>query len=68
MSELGEVRTQFSEFLTQLKEVIEQTRKRAARLWDLKLRSEEDLETCLEEVDTLLLRLRTVRMISLTCT
>jgi hypothetical protein len=53
MPDLGEVRTQLSEFLIQLKEAIEQIRKRAARLWNLKLRSEDDLEKCLQEVDSL---------------
>jgi hypothetical protein len=53
LPELGEVRTQLSEFLTQLKDAIEQIRNRAMRLWDMELHSEDDLETCLEDVDTL---------------
>ena len=53
MPQLAEVRAQLSEFLTQLKNAIEQIRKRALHLWNLKLRSEEDLENCLEEVDSL---------------
>jgi len=53
LPELGEVRTQLSAFLTQLKDAVEQIRERLMRLLNMELRSEEDLETCLEEVDTL---------------
>jgi len=53
MAELGEVRTQLSQFLGQLKDAVDQIVKRASHLWNLSLRSHEDLDSCLEEVDSL---------------
>ena len=53
MPELGEVRAQLSESLRKIKSSIEKTVKRAGQLWKLKLKSLEDLELCLEEIDAL---------------
>lgn len=54
MPELAEVRAQLSECLRKIKNSIEQVVKRASRLWNIKLRSEEDLDTSLEEIDALI--------------
>jgi hypothetical protein len=54
MQELGEVRTNLSQFLGQLKDAVEQIVKRAERLWNLRLRSIEDLDSCVQEVESLL--------------
>ena len=53
MPELGEVRTQLAQFMAQLKETIEQTRKRAKHLWKVAIGSEEEMESHLEEIDFL---------------
>jgi hypothetical protein len=53
LQELGEVRTQLSQFVSHVKEAIEQIVKRAERLWNLRLRSAEDLDNSLEEIDSL---------------
>jgi hypothetical protein len=53
LRELAEVRTQLSQFQAQLKEAIDQAVKRAERLWNLRLRTVEDLDTSLEEIDSL---------------
>lgn len=53
MPDLAEARTQLSQFLSQLKNATEQIRKRAMRLWNITLRSIEDVEQSLEEVNTL---------------
>jgi hypothetical protein len=53
LQELGEVRTQLALFVSQVKEAIEQIVKRAERLWNLRLRSAEDLDNSLEEIDSL---------------
>lgn len=55
LPELMERRTQLSEALARIKAAIEEVVKRASRLWDKKLRSVEDLESCLEEVDALIM-------------
>lgn len=53
MPELGEVRERLSEFLKLVKRGVEQTEKRAGRLWNTRLHSQEELEAFLEEVDAL---------------
>ena len=63
LQELGEVRTQLSQFLIQVKEAIEQIVKRAERLWNLRLRSAEDMDNSLEEIDLSSQLLKTVQKI-----
>jgi hypothetical protein len=53
LPELGDVRTALSESLSSIKEAEEKQVKRATRLWNVKLRSIEDLESSLEEIDSL---------------
>jgi len=54
LPELIERRTQLSDALAKIKAAIEDVVERASRLWDKKLRSLDDLETCLEEIDALI--------------
>jgi hypothetical protein len=52
--ELGEVRTELSQFQALLRESLEQLLKRAQRLWNTRIRSVEDLDTQSQEVEALL--------------
>ena len=54
LPELTELRAQLSEATAKIKAAIEAVVKRASRLWNVKLRAVEDLETCLEEIDALI--------------
>jgi hypothetical protein len=54
LPDLAEVRTELSASLTSIKASEEKTVKRAMRLWNEKIRSIEDVETCRREVDSLL--------------
>ena len=53
MPEIGEVRGRLSETLTKMKEIESGILKRASKLWESKLRSAEELENLLTEVDAL---------------
>lgn len=53
LEELAEVRTNLSQFQTQLKEAVERTVKRAEHLWKIRLCTVEDLDGCLEEIESL---------------
>jgi hypothetical protein len=53
LQELAEVRTSLSQFQSQLKEAVDQTVKRAERLWNMKLRTVDDLDSCLVEIESL---------------
>ena len=51
--EIGDLRTQLSQFLTQIKDGVDQLVKRAQRLWNMHIRSVEDLDNCLQEIESL---------------
>lgn len=53
LAELGATRTQLSTFMIKLKDTEAATVKRAASLWQTKLRSEDDIERLLAEVESL---------------
>lgn len=53
MSELAEVRTQLSQFTVQLKEAVDQIIRRLEEIWNLTIESNEDLDHCIAEVDSL---------------
>ena len=53
MPEIGEIRTRVSETLIKMKSAEEALKKRASKLWDTKLHSENDIESLLSEVDAL---------------
>lgn len=53
LAELGATRTQLSAFMTKLKDVENAVVKRASGLWQTKLRSEDDIEQLLAEVESL---------------
>jgi hypothetical protein len=51
--EIGDLRTQLSQFLTQIREGVDQLVKRARRLWNMHVKSVEDLDNCLQEIESL---------------
>lgn len=51
--EIGELRTQLSQFLAQIKDGVDQLVKRAQRLWNMHIKSVEDLDICLQEIESL---------------
>ncbi len=51
--EIGDLRTELSQFLTQIKDGVDQLLKRAQRLWNMHIKSVEDLDNCLQEIDSL---------------
>ena len=53
LAELSETRTQLADFLRQMKDAESAAMKRASKLWDAKVRSEEDLVNLLSEVEDL---------------
>lgn len=53
MPEIVEIRTQLSGFLTKLKNAETETVKRASRLWQTKIQTEEDIDSILGEVESL---------------
>ena len=53
LAEIGTIRTQLSGFLTNLKDAEDNAAKRAKSLWQAKLRTDEDFDRLLAEVDSL---------------
>jgi len=51
--EIGDLRTQLSQFLTQIRDGVDQLVKRAQRLWNMHIKSVEDLDNCLQEIESL---------------
>jgi hypothetical protein len=51
--EIGDLRTQLSQFLTQIRDGVDQLVKRAQRLWNMHVKSVEDLDNCLQEIESL---------------
>jgi hypothetical protein len=51
--EIGDLRTQLSQFLAQIKDGVDQLVKRAQRLWNMHIKSVEDLDNCLQEIESL---------------
>ena len=53
MPEIGEIRTRLSETLNKMKNAEKDMVKRASKLWDAKLRSDNDVDNLLSEVEAL---------------
>jgi len=54
MLELGEARTQLSKFTEQLKEAVDRIVARLEQIWNLSIESDDDLDHCLSEVESLI--------------
>ncbi|MFN7609953.1 MAG: hypothetical protein ACK5QX_03295 [bacterium] len=54
MPELGEARTQLSQFTGQLKEAVDRIVARLEQIWNLSIESDEDLDHCIAEVESLI--------------